>query len=135
MDETTLFQIICIAKRTHAETRRYIHDPDYILFAHAFSGCDTTPFPFRHGKTKLCALLENKPASTFYEASASTVQISRAEENISWHCMAPVQSHSNHLTRQFLKMSSKKKLSFPRLYRPLMQPTTLAADFCVEYQT
>ena len=48
------------------------HIAEYLLFAHAFTGCDTTSAIYKFGKTSLFKKLSTsstlkKPAATFYE--------------------------------------------------------------------
>lgn len=104
---------------------------DYILFAHAFTGCDTTSCLFQKGKRKCFKLLEQRNdlqdiIRIFNDANATHDEIAEAGERFflsAYNAPASERSLNRHRYQTFRKFAYKSQ---PNL--ALLPPTVASAQ-------
>ncbi|XP_045475385.1 uncharacterized protein LOC123686399 isoform X2 [Harmonia axyridis] len=101
-------EVIYFYKMTPGKQANVIYSTEYdknlkpfLLFAHAFAGCDTTSAIFKKGKKSIISLLKKKPdlqalISVFYESNRSIEELYAVSEKIIFHLYG--QSITDELT-------------------------------------
>lgn len=102
---------------------------EVILFAHAFTGTDTTSAAYRRGKAQACQLLKNRPTvrdemSIFYKKDASQEEIAVAGEHffLAWYGAEKYVSLNN--ARYFMLKQMIAKQSVKNVMNLALLPPT-----------